>query len=149
MPRADTSRVVVLSRMRSNRDALWVFNERRMDSVGAVYTEPAISSTSGGVQGGMISKILMYRNGARHVTNTHGRHVPRRCWLAGKGAVESRRHAPPRFELGLTHLRVLEQSSGEPASFGWRPPQPAGRREPADEPAAERSEPAKPRLASL
>ena len=50
-PRADTSRVVVLSRMRSNRDALWVLSERRINSAGAVYTEPAISSrTSGGVQ---------------------------------------------------------------------------------------------------
>ena len=52
MPRADTSRVAVLSRMRSNRDALWVLSERRIGSVGAVYTEPAISRTSGGVQGG-------------------------------------------------------------------------------------------------
>ena len=59
-PRADTSRVVVLSRMRSNRDALWVLSERRINSAGAVYTEPAISRTSGGVQG-WTSKILMYR----------------------------------------------------------------------------------------
>ena len=60
IPRADTSRVVVLSRTRSNRNALWVLSERRMNSVGAVYTEPAISRASGGVQGGT-SRFLMYR----------------------------------------------------------------------------------------
>ena len=51
---------VVLSRMRSNRVALWVLSERRINSVGAVYTEPAISRTSGGVHGGT-SNYLMYR----------------------------------------------------------------------------------------
>ena len=55
IPRADTSRVAVLSKMRSNRDALWVLSERRINSVGAVYTEQAISRTNGGVQGGLTS----------------------------------------------------------------------------------------------
>ena len=47
IPRADTNRVVVVSRMRNNRDVLWVLSERRMNSVGAMYTEPAISRTIG------------------------------------------------------------------------------------------------------
>ena len=42
IPRADTSRVVVLSRMRSNRVALWVLSERLINSLGAVYTEPDV-----------------------------------------------------------------------------------------------------------
>ena len=37
IPRADTNRVVVLSSIRSNRDALWVLSERRINSVGAVH----------------------------------------------------------------------------------------------------------------
>ena len=57
IPRADTSRVAVLSKMRSNRDALWVLSERRINSVGAVYTEQAISRTNGGVQGGGINSF--------------------------------------------------------------------------------------------
>ena len=59
MPLGDINRVLVLSRIRNRRDALWVLSERRsINSVGAVYTEPAISRTSGGTHGG-ISKTLI------------------------------------------------------------------------------------------